>query len=87
MTTILHFLWVKSLSKLPRPLPILESLGAIKVWVDKKTTLEMVVTATVTAIDMISNIGGTLGLFCGVSILSGVEVLFWAGRIAFKRNF
>ncbi len=28
---------------------------------------------------MISNIGGTLGLFCGMSILSVVEVLCWLG--------
>ena len=67
--------------------PLLELVGVIKVWVDKKTTLEMVVTATVTVIDMISNIGGTLGLFCGFSILSAVEFVFWMGRIATKRNF
>ena len=40
----------------------------------------MVSTATVTIIDMISNIGGTLGLFSGFSILSGVELLYWAGK-------
>jgi len=34
-------------------------------------------TATVTLVDMISNIGGTLGLFCGFSLLSGVEAIYW----------
>ena len=62
-------------------------IKVIKVWVEKKTTLEITVTATVTIIDMISNIGGTLGLFCGFSILSAVEALFWLGKIAAKKNF
>ncbi len=52
----------------------------IKVYVDRHTTLEVVATATVTVIDMIANIGGTLGLFSGFSILSAVELLYWAGR-------
>jgi len=37
-------------------------------------------TATVTFVDMISNIGGTLGLFCGFSLLSGVEFLYWTAN-------
>ena len=28
-------------------------------------------------IDMISNIGGTLGLFSGFSLLSGIEIIYW----------
>ncbi len=51
-------------------------------WIDDKTTMEMVMTATVTVIDMISNIGGTLGLFCGFSILSVVEIIYWTCKIA-----
>ena len=39
--------------------------------------MKIVETATVTAVDMISNIGGTLGLFTGFSLLSGVEILYW----------
>ena len=38
-------------------------------------------TATVSVIDMISNIGGTLGLFCGFSLISAVEVAYWMGRV------
>ncbi len=64
----------------------IESIFLVNVWVSKKTTLEMIMTATVTLIDMISNIGGTLGLFCGVSILSGVEILYWAGQIIMGKN-
>ncbi len=48
----------------------------IHVYISKRTTLEMVATATATVIDMISNIGGTLGLFLGFSILSGFEMFY-----------
>ncbi len=43
-------------------------------------TLEITRTATVSAVDVLSNIGGTLGLFCGVSILTLVEVAYWLAR-------
>ena len=33
-------------------------------------------TAAATPIDMLANVGGTLGLFCGVSIMSAVEVIY-----------
>ncbi len=66
---------------LDRDYPQLAQVGSVFVYVNKKTTLQIVQTATVTILDMISNIGGTLGLFCGVSILSVVEALYWAGLI------
>ena len=40
----------------------------------------IVVTATVTIIDMISNIGGILGLFSGISVISVVEAIYWFGK-------
>ena len=43
-------------------------------------------TATVTVVDMISNVGGTLGLFSGVSFLSGLEVLYWTLLWAFGKT-
>ena len=52
-------------------------MSTLSLEVSKKTTLRMELTATVTMIDMISNIGGTLGLFLGFSFLSGVEVIYW----------
>ena len=45
------------------------------------------VTATVTVIDMISNIGGILGLFSGVSVLSLAEAIYWAGKFVSKKLF
>jgi len=36
---------------------------------------------------MISSIGGTLGLFCGFSLLSGIEAIYWGLKgIAGTRN-
>ena len=41
-------------------------------------------------VDMLSAIGGTMGLLTGFSIISGVEILYFAGKIVFslmkKRN-
>ncbi len=56
-------------------------MGVIQVYPAKKTTLRIVRTATVTFIDMLSNIGGTLGLFCGFSILSGIELIYWMAKV------
>ena len=44
---------------------------------DKETTTMIRKTAAATPIDMLANVGGTLGLFCGVSIMSAVEVIYW----------
>ena len=35
-------------------------------------------------VDMLSAIGGTMGLLTGFSIISGVEVLYFLGRIIFN---
>ena len=61
-------------------------MGLVRVYIDKKSTLKIVRTATVTLVDMISNIGGTLGLFCGVSILSMAEIVYWFGMLLTKRR-
>ena len=34
--------------------------------------------------DMLSAIGGTMGLLTGFSIISGVEILYFAGKIIFN---
>ena len=60
-------------------------MGLVQVYISKRTTLQIVMTATVSAIDMISNIGGTLGLFGGVSILSVVELAYWIGRLLARK--
>ena len=44
---------------------------------DEDMATEITVTAAATPLDMLGNVGGTLGLFCGISILSVVEAIFW----------
>ncbi len=34
--------------------------------------------------DQISAIGGTLGLFTGISVITFIEILYWVGRFAFE---
>ncbi|XP_059085146.1 uncharacterized protein LOC131882107 [Tigriopus californicus] len=57
----------------------------MRITAKRRTALRILKTATVTFIDMLSNIGGTLGLFCGFSILSGVEILYWIIIIPYQR--
>ena len=35
-------------------------------------------------VDMLSAIGGTMGLLTGFSIISGVEIVYFAGKIIFN---
>ena len=35
-------------------------------------------------VDMLSAIGGTMGLLTGFSIISGIEILYFAAKIGFK---
>ncbi len=63
-----------------------DNVGLVSVFINKKATLNVVMTATVTVIDMISNIGGTLGLFCGFSILSAAEIVYWIGVMLAKKR-
>ena len=37
-------------------------------------------------VDILSAIGGTMGLFTGFSIISGVELLFYLTKICFQFN-
>ena len=36
-------------------------------------------------VDMLSAIGGTMGLLTGFSIISGVEILYFAGKIILNK--
>ena len=63
---------------LPRPSLLLSNVGVASVFVTKKTTLRIELTATATVVDIVSNVGGTLGLFLGFSFLSAVEAVYWA---------
>ncbi len=69
-----------------RPIGQRQNVGVLKVYIDKKSTLKVVLTATVTFVDMISNIGGIMGLFCGISFLSLAEIAYWMAKLITKQN-
>ena len=35
-------------------------------------------------VDQLSNVGGTMGLLTGFSLISGVEILYFLGKMFFK---
>ncbi len=63
----------------------MDSVKLLRVSVDRSPTLSIVHTSTATIVDVISGIGGNLGLFTGFSVLSGVEFFYWMGQ-AFIRT-
>lgn len=46
--------------------------------VGRRSTLEIVSTATVTGTDVVSNVGGILGLFLGASFVNAWELVYLA---------
>lgn len=58
----------------------------LRMKIEDMMAMRILKTASMTTVDMVSNIGGTLGLFCGFSILSVVEIFFWIGKCLFKEK-
>ena len=54
--------------------------NVIRIFTESPTGLQMVLTSSTTFVGMLSNIGGTMGLFAGFSLLSAVEVIYWIYR-------
>lgn len=52
-------------------------LRMVEIKFPHRTAMQMVLSAATTFAGTVSNIGGTLGLFCGFSIISGLEIFFW----------
>ena len=61
-------------------------LTLIRISFGEDKTIRIVKTATVTPVDIVSNVGGTLGLFSGFSILSGMEIVYWIIVWLFSKN-
>ena len=53
-------------------------MGVVNVYMDVSVALEITQTASATLIDVVSNVGGTLGLFSGFSLISAIEIVYWA---------
>ena len=49
----------------------------VRVYTHSATALRFDITSSTTFVDMVSNLGGILGLFAGFSLLSGIEVIYW----------
>lgn len=56
------------------------AIGALVIEFDRETTTVIRKTAAATPFDLLASAGGTLGLFCGISIMSAIEVVFWAWK-------
>ena len=60
------------------------SLKIVQIYFDT-STFDLIEKDTKTSLSsLISVIGGTMGLFTGFSILSGVEIVYFAGKLFFS---
>ena len=65
------------------------NLKFVRIYFDVTTFDKITKDRAAKFVDMLSAIGGTMGLLTGFSIISGVEILFFATRIIhqFLKNF
>lgn len=54
---------------------VASSVVSLYIYYDKIENLEITEVASMSAVNLLANIGGTLGLFIGVSVLSFVELI------------
>ena len=61
------------------------SLHVVNIYFTSPTYDRISMDAKVTLQSVVSAVGGILGLFTGFSILSGVEILYFLGRVISRR--
>ena len=59
-------------------------LRLVRIYFDTPTFDRIEKDSAVKGVDMLSAIGGTMGLLTGFSIISGVEIIYFAINIAWK---
>ena len=59
-------------------------LRFVRIFFDTPTFDQITKDRAAKFVDMLSAIGGTMGLLTGFSIISGVEFLYFAGKILFN---
>ena len=59
-------------------------LRVVRIFFDTPTFDRITKDRAAKFVDMLSAIGGTMGLLTGFSIISGVEILYFAAKIIFK---
>ena len=57
----------------------------VNFYFDKSSVLQYIRQERMTKVDYISQIGGLLGLFMGISFISGIELIYWA-TVRLTRN-
>ena len=65
----------------PKEFVVQEHLETIQIYFTTGSFDKITKSAKTNFISRLSLIGGTLGLFCGFSILSGIEILFYIGKV------
>ena len=56
----------------------------VRIYFDTPTFDRITMEKAAKFVDMLSAIGGTMGLLTGFSIISGVEILYFAAKIGWK---
>merc|ERR1712150_52586 len=63
-----------------------DDITVVNFYFDEPDVIQYLKYLRMTPIDFISKVGGIWGLFCGVSLASILELLYWA-TVRFYRNF
>ena len=61
------------------------TLHLVRIYFDTPTFDRITKDSAVSLEDIIATVGGTLGLFTGFSIISGVEILFFIAKLLFAK--
>ena len=64
--------------------PVKDNLKYVRIYFDTPTFDRITKDRAAKFVDMLSAIGGTMGLLTGFSIISGVEILYFLWKIIFK---
>ena len=62
-----------------------KDIAMVNFYFDKSSILQYIRQERMTKVDYISQIGGLLGLFLGISFISGIELIYWA-TVRLTRN-
>ena len=60
------------------------NLRFVRIYFDVTTFDRIIMDSSAKFVDKLSAIGGTMGLLTGFSIISGVEILYFAAKIVLK---
>ena len=62
----------------------LEHLNFVRIFFDTPTFDRVTMDRSVKFVDALSAVGGTMGLLTGFSIISAVEIFYFAAKLAYK---